>query len=66
MDERDLKKQLLQLAKKMGATALCIELQRKGLSPSTAERLSLGTHEGTFKRRTVTAVQAVLSEIKAS
>jgi hypothetical protein len=62
MNENELKQKLLDLAQKIGAKRVCLALQFEGLSPRQSERLSLGDHEGSFRRRTVGAVQAVLSK----
>lgn len=61
MDDRVLKAKLLKLAKVEGIKAVCIALQSEGLSPRQAELLATGDHEGSFRRKTVAAVEAVLS-----
>jgi len=63
MDDKDLKRQLLEIAEKMGAEHVCGALVSKGLSPSTADRLAHGTHEGTFKRRTTAIVRAFITSV---
>lgn len=65
MDEKELKAQLLELAKKIGAERVMIALQVEGLSPRQSERLSLGDHTGKFRRKTVAAVCAVLAKKSA-
>jgi hypothetical protein len=61
MDAKDLKRQLLELAREIGAEHVCGALVAAGVSPTTADRLSHGTHTAGFKRRTVAAVRAVLT-----
>jgi hypothetical protein len=60
MDVKDLKKELEKLAEAIGPKQVCLALLNEGLSPRQCERLSLGDHEGAFRRKTVTAVKAVL------
>ena len=62
MDERILKAKLMKLANELGAKRVCIALQTEGLSPRQAELLTMGDHQGGFRRKTVTAVQAVLAK----
>jgi len=62
MDERTLKRELSRLAKELGEKKVCLALQMQGLSPRQSERLSMGDHKGAFRRKTVAAVAAVLSQ----
>jgi hypothetical protein len=62
MDEQNLKNKLQALVLKVGSQRVRIALQIEGLSPRQAELLSLGDHTGTFRRKTVTAVEAVLKK----
>lgn len=66
MDDTALKRQLLELAHRLGAKRVCAALIDAGLSPRQADKLSLGDHDGGFRRKTVSAVRAVLANAKAS
>jgi hypothetical protein len=63
MDDNDLKKKLLEIARKVGAKRVCLALQMEGLSPRQAEILSEGDHEGKFRRKSVKAVNAVIAKL---
>lgn len=62
MEVDELKAQLKQLVEKTSPREVSIALQTEGLSPRSAELLSVGDHAGGFRRRTVTAVRAVLAK----
>jgi hypothetical protein len=62
MDEKTLKELISELAQELGPESVCGALVTKGLSPSTAELLSRGSHKGGFKRRTAATVRAYLAE----
>jgi hypothetical protein len=63
MDTKTLKNQLLRLKEKYGYQRVCLALLEEGLSPRQCERLALGDHKGVFRRKTVTAVEAVLTKL---
>jgi hypothetical protein len=65
MDAKELKKQLLEIARSIGEERVCGALISRGLSPSTSERLCFGEHKGNFKRRTAATVRAYIEEQKA-
>lgn len=62
MNDKDLKAKLSKLAKAIGHKRVIFALVDEGMSLRQAERLSLGDHEGKFRRKTVAAVEAVLTK----
>lgn len=62
MDQKRLKSELEKLTKQVGPQRVLAALLAEGLSPRHCEKLTLGDHTGKFRRKTVAAVEAVLSK----
>lgn len=62
VSDTELKTALRRLIKEVGATHVCAALVMEGLSARQAELLSKGDHKIAFRRKTVTAVEAVLEK----